>query len=168
MANTSSAGSQGKQRQEQQGARIGFANQSQNVSNTISLRLETTRSKLETTGISGNSEIMANTNEFRTQSQPTNTGKQSEWFDISGIDGKNQEMANTKNERDVWRDWIVGFAQQKHNGTGSEANGCGEWWAVEPNVGRVADGVAARVDRLKAIGNGQVPEVARTAWGLLK
>jgi hypothetical protein len=24
--------------------------------------------------------------------------------------------------------------------------------------------VAARVDRLKAIGNGQVPEVARRAW----
>jgi hypothetical protein len=27
--------------------------------------------------------------------------------------------------------------------------------------------VAARVDRLKAIGNGQVPEVARTAWGVM-
>jgi hypothetical protein len=27
--------------------------------------------------------------------------------------------------------------------------------------------VAARVDRLKAIGNGQVPAVAATAWGLL-
>jgi DNA (cytosine-5)-methyltransferase 1 len=31
------------------------------------------------------------------------------------------------------------------------------WWQSEPDVGRVADGVAARVDRLKAIGNGQVP-----------
>jgi len=38
------------------------------------------------------------------------------------------------------------------------------WWESEPDVGRVANGVAARVDRLKAIGNGQVPEVARTAW----
>jgi hypothetical protein len=28
----------------------------------------------------------------------------------------------------------------------------------------VAHGVAARVDRLKAIGNGQVPTVAATAW----
>jgi DNA (cytosine-5)-methyltransferase 1 len=28
----------------------------------------------------------------------------------------------------------------------------------------MADGVAARVDRLKAIGNGQVPLVAATAW----
>ena len=39
-----------------------------------------------------------------------------------------------------------------------------KWWSVEPNVGRVADGVAARVDRLKAIGNGQVPLCAATAW----
>ena len=42
------------------------------------------------------------------------------------------------------------------------------WWKVEPDVGRVADGVAARVDRLKAIGNGQVPAVAATAWSLLR
>jgi DNA (cytosine-5)-methyltransferase 1 len=41
------------------------------------------------------------------------------------------------------------------------------WWNTEPNVGRVADGVAARVDRLKAIGNGQVPLCAATAWKLL-
>lgn len=34
----------------------------------------------------------------------------------------------------------------------------------EPGVGRVADGVAHRVDRLKAIGNGQVPLVAATAF----
>ena len=39
-----------------------------------------------------------------------------------------------------------------------------QWWSVEPDVGRVADGVAARVDRLKAIGNGQVPLVAATAF----
>lgn len=41
-------------------------------------------------------------------------------------------------------------------------------WRAEPDVGRVADGVAARVDRLKAIGNGQVPLVAATAFCLLK
>ena len=45
--------------------------------------------------------------------------------------------------------------------------GAGEWWQSEPNVGRVADGVAARVDRLKAIGNGQVPLCAATAWRIL-
>ena len=42
------------------------------------------------------------------------------------------------------------------------------WWGAEPNVGRVANGVAARVDRLKAIGNGQVPLCAATAFELLR
>ena len=33
----------------------------------------------------------------------------------------------------------------------------GEWWEVEPDVGRVAHGVPARVDRLRGIGNAVVP-----------
>jgi DNA (cytosine-5)-methyltransferase 1 len=48
-----------------------------------------------------------------------------------------------------------------------ESIGRSEFWAIEPNLGRVANGVAARVDRLKAIGNGQVPLCAATAWRLL-
>ncbi|MDY7373244.1 DNA cytosine methyltransferase [Acinetobacter oleivorans] len=42
-----------------------------------------------------------------------------------------------------------------------------EWWAIEPELGRVADGVANRVDRLKAIGNGQVSIVAKCAFEFL-
>jgi len=38
-----------------------------------------------------------------------------------------------------------------------EADG---WWAVEPNVGRVAHGVPARVDRLRSLGNALVPQIA--------
>jgi len=40
-------------------------------------------------------------------------------------------------------------------------------WQIEPALGRVADGVADRVDRLKAIGNGQVPAVAAAAFRIL-
>lgn len=36
----------------------------------------------------------------------------------------------------------------------------GDWWAVEPDVGRVAHGVSARVDRLRCLGNAVVPQVA--------
>ena len=42
------------------------------------------------------------------------------------------------------------------------------WWEIEPLVGRVAHGVASRVDRLKALGNGQVALQAAFAWTLLK
>ena len=61
--------------------------------------------------------------------------------------------------------------------TSSNLGDCGEtfgnygqssdWWSTEPNVGRVANGVASRMDRLKAIGNGQVPLCAATAWRIL-
>lgn len=37
------------------------------------------------------------------------------------------------------------------------------WWKAEPAVGRVAHGVAFRVDRIKALGNGQVPAVVKLA-----
>jgi DNA (cytosine-5)-methyltransferase 1 len=50
----------------------------------------------------------------------------------------------------------------------AESIGRPEFWSVEPSLGRVANGVAYRVDRLKAIGNGQVPLCAATAWKLLK
>ena len=53
--------------------------------------------------------------------------------------------------------------EQKHSDFGGSS-----WWATEPNVGRVAAGVAARMDRLKAIGNGQVPLCAATAFKLLR
>jgi DNA (cytosine-5)-methyltransferase 1 len=33
------------------------------------------------------------------------------------------------------------------------------WWVTEPDVGRVAHGVPARVDRLRALGNAVVPQV---------
>jgi len=86
-------------------------------------------------------------------------------------EGSDQEqqlhMANTENQGDVWRDWQLGFAQQEHDSGRSQTYGGRQWWQAEPDVGRVADGVAARVDRLKAIGNGQVPLCAATAWRIL-
>jgi DNA (cytosine-5)-methyltransferase 1 len=43
----------------------------------------------------------------------------------------------------------------------------GQDCTVEPLVGRVAYGVAHRVDRLEAIGNGQVPQCAAMAFSIL-
>jgi len=40
-------------------------------------------------------------------------------------------------------------------------------WFPESGLGRMAYGMANRVERLKAIGNGQVPQVVRVVWELL-
>ena len=49
--------------------------------------------------------------------------------------------------------------------TGMEAS---PWFMTEPpDVPRVAAGIPARADRLKALGNGQVPACAAEAWTLL-
>ena len=80
-------------------------------------------------------------------------------------DASEVRSRNAPSNGEVERNFRFGFSCVDRN-----------WWArepestprtTEPNVGQVAHGVAARVDRLKAIGNGQVPLVAATAWRLL-
>ena len=48
-------------------------------------------------------------------------------------------------------------------GNGRDSSG----WPAEPDICRVVNGLAKRMDRLKALGNGQVPRVAATAWRIL-
>jgi DNA (cytosine-5)-methyltransferase 1 len=80
------------------------------------------------------------------------------------------EMANSISERGCSGDTKRKDAKdagQLRGGERQDQRGMG-YWHTEPNVGRVANGVANRVDRLKAIGNGQVPQVAALAWRLLR
>ena len=86
------------------------------------------------------------------------------------IKKENGNLANSSDER------LQGYRNKGINDESIEQKGltwssiigrCRNWWETEPNVGRVADGVVARVDRLKAIGNGQVPLCAATAWRIL-
>ena len=51
--------------------------------------------------------------------------------------------------------------------TGLREHAESSYWSTEPAVGRVANGVASRVDRIKAIGNGQVPLQAAAAFSML-
>jgi len=74
---------------------------------------------------------------------------------------KGSNMANTDNSFGGGQCWGIRSAQKRHQ----------EWDLHtifnQPEPVRMVDGVAARVDRLKAIGNGQVPQVAAIAWELL-
>jgi DNA (cytosine-5)-methyltransferase 1 len=77
------------------------------------------------------------------------------WPQRSNVDGHPPKDEQT-------RGW--GVPDTTHSGRGSGR--CIDW-PTEPDVGRVANGVASRMDRLTAIGNGQVPRVVAAAWELL-
>ena len=70
----------------------------------------------------------------------------------------------------TWVEWLMGWPI---GWTSMEPITALDWrdWSVDPadsdEVPRVATGIKHRVSRLKAIGNGQVPQVAALAWKIL-
>jgi DNA (cytosine-5)-methyltransferase 1 len=112
------------------------------------------------------------TNVANTSSQRSQTGfaDSQGWQkrDSNESEHSSIDLAYSEDKGDVWREWELGFVEQEHNSGRSSINGRREWWATEPDLGRVAHGIPARVDRLKAIGNAQVPLCAATAWRVLK
>lgn len=83
---------------------------------------------------------------------------------VSGFRALSENVADSNCQRQQEQHFTSKPDKTRQHTGGNASEWTGAWWKVEPNVGRVADGVAARVDRLKAIGNGQVPAVAATAW----
>lgn len=82
--------------------------------------------------------------------------------------GLSDFLADTTSERQPGQGESINTsdtAQGDYRQAGEPKHVCvGQEWQAEPGVGRVADGVAFRLDRLKAIGNGQVPAVAAVAF----
>ena len=78
-------------------------------------------------------------------------------------DGAPQYVADADDEG---QPRLPGGTKQKLSGVGTscESRTRNTWWQVEPDVGRVADGVPFRVDRLKRLGNAVVPCQAREAF----
>jgi DNA (cytosine-5)-methyltransferase 1 len=105
--------------------------------------------KLQRNGFNNNSRISLETKQI---SKPRNGSREK---NVAHTNSKRGCMwqANWENAEDAWESPRGSWRRN--------------WWNFEPNVGRVANGVASRVDRLKAIGNGQVPLCAATAWKLL-
>lgn len=75
-----------------------------------------------------------------------------------GDGGGAAHVADTNQQRREEQHVATLASWARHN-TRSTPKGDGQW-AAEPDVGRVADGVPARVDRLKGLGNAVVPQVA--------
>ena len=78
------------------------------------------------------------------------------WDSFGGyVDGLGDEVANANYEGESGN--LKG--EQREIFCGADVERCG-WWISEPDVGRVADGVPQRVDRLRCLGNAVVPQVA--------
>lgn len=104
---------------------------------------------------------------------------------VTGSSGKQeqslQDVSHTESEQmgssgQSWRSVDVGDANEIRWNGGSwekpEAHGRRQstntsWWDVEPELDRVANGIPHQVDRIRSLGNAQVPEVARLAWEIL-
>jgi len=88
-------------------------------------------------------------------------GEECQGASFAAYDGEEESLADA-NGAQRERNKCAKRIETEHADAGRTS-----WWGAEPDVDRVADGVAARMDRLKAIGNGQVPQVARVAWSRL-
>lgn len=65
------------------------------------------------------------------------------------------------------RQLFSGIQRKGRCASSREDAAVGYRWPTESGICRVDDGMANRVDRIKAIGNGQVPRVAATAFDIL-
>ena len=73
----------------------------------------------------------------------------------SGIERCSNSIPNSNGKGLAKRKSIFGYDGEKQSPLIRN-----DWWTSEPNVGRVADGVPFRVDRLKQLGNAIVPQLA--------
>jgi len=79
-----------------------------------------------------------------------------------GIRGESGQIRNEARRPELERrgDEVADAPVQGLEGFREGLSGFSSWWTTEPDVGRVAHGIPARVDRLRGLGNSIVPQVA--------
>ena len=110
-------------------------------------------------GNCGQANDLSNTIDTRAERREQQQERSAETRDVSSTDLSHDQR---------------GRLPQRSHAQSTESNAHRSWWGSDPaddlksGMGRMAHGVANRVDRLRAIGNGQVPAVAAAAWQILR
>ena len=118
------------------------------------IREENTKER-QSNNVTGSSEVMANTNtgyskqsnqEVQTRGNPINISSK----DVANTDGeRQQEQCRPKSIQEEGNELECSSSQSG-----------GNFWDIEPDVGRVVNGLPGRVHRLKGLGNAIVPQIA--------
>jgi len=133
-------------------------------------------------GVGKTEEVAASHREKNNSARVARRASPDEWKNsLLGLERqscKSSEQSNETNVSDTENGGIMrrdrefpttettGGVQRDH-GRGTSEYGTREWWKVEPGMGRVVDECPHRLERLKGLGNAQVPLCAAVAWKTL-
>ena len=119
--------------------------------------------KRSTSKVSRKSNAMANTDSTHSKRSRLSSGTHKKNSDVNSTSAS-KHVANAKRigqqRSRPSRIWRSAETYGKRETDNAFTIGVNNQWSVEPDVGRVANGVPRRVDRLRALGNGVVPQVA--------
>jgi DNA (cytosine-5)-methyltransferase 1 len=83
------------------------------------------------------------------------------------ITSRTEEFSNSNSSRRK-EQWWTESIQEKFITAEYSSKTKGSYWITEPNVGRVANGISNRVDRLKGLGNAIVPQCSEVIMEIIK
>lgn len=78
----------------------------------------------------------------------------------NNVTGSSEVMANTNSERQQEQCRPKSIQEEGNELECSSSQSGGNFWDIEPDVGRVVNGLPGRVHRLKGLGNAIVPQIA--------
>jgi len=124
------------------------------------IREENTKER-QSNNATGSSEVMANTNNNGSRKEKRNETIESSYKQkdrLSIRDGN--DVANTNSERQQEQCRPKSIQEEGNELECSSSQSGGNFWDIEPDVGRVVNGLPGRVHRLKGLGNAIVPQIA--------
>ena len=149
----------------------------ENVSGHVKLGLDTVLENLESEGYSARTFsisassiganhqreriwIVANSgcswgsgSEFQRKNENEIKKENANQFERSSSSSQSNMVYSDSERLEKWESIGENFSQEYQTLIGAD------WWSIEPDVGRVANGIPKRVDRLKSLGNSLVPHI---------